>query len=52
MKVRGKKKGLVETVTGFSFLSSKITVDGACSPEIKIHLYLGKKAMTNLDSIL
>ena len=51
MQVR-KKRGLEETVTSFSFLGSKITVASACSPEIKIHLYLGKKAMTNLGSIL
>ena len=36
----------------FIFLSSKITVDGDCSHEIKRHLLLGRKAMTNLDSIL
>ena len=42
----------VETVSDFIFLGSKITVDGACSHEIKRHLLLGKKAMTNLDSIL
>ena len=42
----------VETVTGFIFLGSKITVDGDCSHEIKIHMLLGRKAMTNLDSIL
>ena len=41
-----------ETVTDFLFLGSKITVDGECSHEIKRHLLLGKKAMTNLDSIL
>ena len=41
-----------ETVTDFLFLGSKITVDGDCSHEIKRHLLLGKKAMTNLDSIL
>ena len=40
------------TVTDFIFLGSKITVDGDCSPEIKRHLLLGRKAMTNLDSIL
>ena len=40
-----------ETVTGFIFLSSKITVDGDCSHEIKRHLLLGRKVMTNLDSI-
>ena len=42
----------METVTGFFFLVSKITVDGDYSNEIKRHLLLGKKAMTNLDSIL
>ena len=40
------------TVTDFIFLDSKITVDGDCSHEIKRCLFLGKKAMTNLDSIL
>ena len=42
----------METVTDFVFLGSKITVDGDCSHEIKSHLLLGRKAMTNLDSIL
>ena len=42
----------VETVTDFIFLSSKITVEGDCSHEIKRHLLLGRKAMTNLDSVL
>ena len=42
----------VETVTYFIFLCSKITVDGDCSHEIKRRLLLGRKAMTNLDSIL
>ena len=42
----------METVTGFIFLGSKITADGDCSPEIKRHLLLGRKAMTTLDSIL
>ena len=42
----------VETVTDFIFLGSKITVDGVCSHKIKRHLLLGRKAMTNLDSIL
>ena len=42
----------METVTDFIFLGSKITVDGDCSHEIKRHLLLGKKAMTDLDSIL
>ena len=42
----------METVTYFIFLGSKITADGDCSHEIKRHLLLGKKAMTNLDSIL
>ena len=41
----------VETVTDFIFLGSKITVDGDCSHEIKRHLLLGRKVMTNLDSI-
>ena len=42
----------VETVTDFTFLGSKITVDDDCSQEIKRHLLLGRKAVTNLDSIL
>ena len=42
----------METVTDFIFLVSKITVDGDCSHEIKRHLLLGRKAMTNLDYIL
>ena len=42
----------VETVSDFIFLGSKITADGDYSHEIKRHLLLGKKAMTNLDSIL
>ena len=41
-----------ETVTDFIFWGSKITADGDCSHEIKRHLLLGRKAMTNLDSIL
>ena len=41
-----------ETVADFSFLVSKITADGDCSHEIKRHLLLGRKIMTNLDSIL
>ena len=41
----------VETVLDFSFLGSKITADGDCSHEIKIRLHLGRKVMTNLDSI-
>ena len=40
-----------ETVRGFIFLGSKITADGDCSHEIKRHLLLGRKVMTNLDSI-
>ena len=40
-----------ETMTDFIFLGSKITADGDCSHEIKRHLLLGRKAMTNLDSI-
>ena len=42
----------METVTDFNFLGFKITADGDCSHEIKRHLLLGRKAMTNLDSIL
>ena len=42
----------METVTDFIFLESKITADSDCSHEIKRHLLLGKKVMTNLDSIL
>ena len=42
----------VETVANFIFLGSKITADGDCSHEIKRHLLLGRKVMTNLDSIL
>ena len=46
---RGEK---VEVVAGFLFLGSKITADGDCSHEIRRQLLLGRKAMTNLDSIL
>ena len=42
----------VETVTDFIFWGSKVTADGDCSHEIKRQLLLGRKAMTNLDSIL
>ena len=42
----------METVTDFICLGSKITADGDCSHEIKRHLLLGRKAMTNLDSLL
>ena len=42
----------VETVSDFIFLGSKITTDGDCSHEIKRHLLLGRKVMTNLESIL
>ena len=42
----------METVTDFAFLGSKITADGDCSHEIKRHLLLERKAMTNLDIIL
>ena len=42
----------MEIVTDFIFLGSKITADGECSHEIKRHLLLGRKVMTNLDSIL
>ena len=47
-QIEGEK---VETVTGFLFLGSKITVDGDCSHEIKRLLLFGRKVMTNLDSI-
>ena len=42
----------VETVSDFIFMGSIITADGDCSHEIKRHLFLGRKVMTNLDSIL
>ena len=42
----------METATDFIFLGSKVTADGDCSHEIKRHLLLGRKAITNLDSIL
>ena len=42
----------MKTVKDFIFLGSKITTDGDCSPEIKRHLLLGRKAMTNVDRIL
>ena len=44
--------GKVEAVTDFLFLNSKNTVDGDCSHEMRRHLLLGRKAMTNLDSVL
>ena len=43
---------IMKTMVDFNFLASKITADGDCSHEIKRHLLLGSKAMTNLDSIL
>ena len=46
------RRGKVEAVTVFIFFGSKITADSDCSHEIKRHLFLGRKAMTNLDSIL
>ena len=46
------EEGKVEAVTDFIFLGSKITADGDYSHEIKRHLLLGRKATTNLDSIL
>ena len=48
----GNRWETVETVSDFIFLGSKITADGDCSHEIKRHLLLGRKVMTNLDSIL
>ena len=50
--LHGNRREKVETVTDFIFLGSKVTADGDCSHEIKKHLPLGRKAMTNLDSIL
>ena len=47
-----KRKGKVDAVTYFLFLGSQITVDNDCSHEIKRRLLLGRKALTNLDSIL
>ena len=49
MQINGET---METVTDFIFLGSKITVDGDCNHEIKKHLLLGRKTMTNLDSML
>ena len=48
-QIEGEK---VERVTAFIFLASRITVDGDCGCDIKRHLLLGKKAVTDLDSIL
>ena len=48
-QIEGEK---VEVVTNFLFLDSKITADGDCSHQIRRRLLLGKKAMTNLDSLL
>ena len=42
----------VETVSGFIFLGSKITADGDCSHEVKSHVLLGRKVMTNVDNVL
>ena len=42
----------METVTNFIFVGSKITAHGDCSHEIKRHLFLGRKAMTNIDRVL
>ena len=47
-QIEGEK---VEAVTDFTFLGSKVTVDVDCSPEIKISLLRGRKAMTNLESV-
>ena len=49
MKIDGEK---METVTDFIFMGSKITMDGDCIHEVKRCLHLGRKAMTNLNSIL
>ena len=48
-QINGEK---IETVTDFTFLGYKITIDGDCSHEIKRHLLLGRKAMTSLNSVL
>ena len=48
----GNRREIIETVRDFIFLGSKITADGDCSHEIKRCLLAGRKAMTNLDSIL
>ena len=48
--LHGKWMGKMERVANFVFLGSKITTDGDCSCEIKGHLLLGRKVMTNLDS--
>ena len=45
-------EGKVKTVTDFIFLGSQITAHGDCSPEIKRHLLFGRKALTNLESVL
>ena len=50
-QIDGETVETVETVADFIFLGSKITADGDCSHEIKRHLLLGRKVMTNLDSI-
>ena len=52
MILKLRPKETVETVSDFVFLGSKITADGDCSHEIKRRLLLGRKVMTNLDSIL
>ena len=48
-KIEGEK---VEVVTDFLFLGSEVAADGDCSQEIRRYLFLGRKAMTNLDSVL
>ena len=52
LSLHGKYGEKIETVTDFIFLGSKVTVDIDCSHEIKRHLLLGGKTMTNLDSVL
>ena len=51
-QIDGKQWETMETVTDFIFLGSKMTSDGDCSHEIERRLFLGKRAITNLDSIL
>ena len=52
MKIMASSPIIMKTVTDFVFWGCKITADGNCSHEIKSHLLLGRKAMTNVDSIL
>ena len=51
-QTEGETMKTMESITDFILLGSKITADGDCSHEIKRHLLLGRKAMTNIDSVL